>query len=281
MFQDHSSSASRRQVLQWLGACALPWLTPRTAHAADLPLSTTGVEHFGMTLPDPEATAKFYGRIFDPQLFQERDPPLRFYVKLGSGYLGFGGNPNVAASVDHFCVLVRDLRPPELRKSLEAAGVPLTAGALGMATDPDGIRLQMAGTPGGLAKTIIPAFRVSEDEAVFQAIAPDHVTLRVSNLDRSVEHYRKLFGPEASRTSKPARVWFGAARTKIGLEPVAAGEKPAVHHICVRVAGFDRKIAADKLQRLSVTVVPSDEDRVIRFRDPNGLLMELKADAPA
>ena len=70
-------------------------------------------------------------------------------------------------------------------------------------------------------------------------------------------------------------MWFAAARTKIGLALVAAGEKPGVQHIAVRVAAFDRRKAMAKLERADVKVVPSDEDQMVRFRDPNGLLMEI------
>ena len=117
---------------------------------------------------------------FDGQLFQEKDPPPRFYVKLGTGYLAFGGNPNVPPSIDHFCVLLENYQPQEMRKSLEAAGVPLGAGPFGMATDPDGMRLQFLRVPGGLAKTIIPAYRLSAEDALFEAVAPDHVMLHLS-----------------------------------------------------------------------------------------------------
>jgi catechol 2,3-dioxygenase-like lactoylglutathione lyase family enzyme len=264
--------------MQWLGACAIPWLASRSMRAENLPIATTGLEHFGMTVPDPEATAKFYGRIFDGQLFQEKDPPPRFYVKLGTGYLAFGGNPNVPPSIDHFCVLLENYQPQEMRKSLEAAGVPLGAGPFGMATDPDGMRLQFLRVPGGLAKTIIPAYRLSAEDALFEAVAPDHVMLHVADLDRSSEHYAKLFGAELSRTRKPARVWFRAAKTKLGLELAAAGEKPSVHHICIRVAGFDKKAAAEKLKRAGVESAVSDEG-LLRFRDPNGITMELKGEA--
>jgi hypothetical protein len=72
-------------------------------------------------------------------------------------------------------------------------------------------------------------------------------------------------------------VWFEAARTKIGLERVAAGEKPAVRHISLRVAGFDRGSAAEKLKRARIEVVASDETQTIRFRDPNGFVTELRA----
>jgi catechol 2,3-dioxygenase-like lactoylglutathione lyase family enzyme len=274
MQQDRTS---RRQAIQWLGACAIPLLARGVARADDLPLHTTGLEHFGLTVPDPEATAKFYGGIFDRQLFQEKDPPARFYVKLGTGYLAFGGNATSSPSIDHFCALVVDYQSQEMRKNLEAAGVTMSPGAFGMALDPDGLRLQLLRVPGGLAKTIIPAYRLSGDDALFEVVAPDHVMLHVSDLDRSTEHYKKLF-PEFTRTKKPERVWFGAARTKLGLELTTNGEKPSIHHICVRVAGFEKKSAMEKLKRIEVESTVSDEG-FVRFRDPNGIVMELKGEA--
>lgn len=269
---------SRRQAMQRLGAGAIALLARGVARADDLPLHTTGIEHFGYTVPDPEAAAKFYGRIFDGQLFQEKDPPPRFYVKIGSGYLAFGGNASVSPSIDHFCALVENYQPQEMRKSLEGAGVSMSPGPFGMALDPDALRLQLLRVPGGLAKTIVPAYRLSQDDALFEAIAPDHVMLHVSDLDRSAEHYRKIFGPEASRTKKPERVWFGAARTKLGIERAADGEKPSIHHICVRVAGFEKKSALEKLKRNGIESMISGEG-FVRFRDPNGIVMELKGEA--
>ncbi|MGA2882122.1 MAG: VOC family protein [Bryobacteraceae bacterium] len=278
MIHPKSNLTSRRQAIRWLGASAVGFSAIGIALAEDLPLNTTGIEHFGMTVPDPEASAKFYGRIFDGQLFQEKDPPPRFYVKLGTGYLAFGGTPTATPSIDHFCTLINNYQPQEMRKSLEAAGVALGPGPFGMATDPDGLRLQLLRVPGGLAKTIIPAFRLSEEPALFQAVSPDHVMLHVSDLDRSAEYYRKLFGAEVSRTKKPERVWFPVAKTKLGLELAPAGEKPSIHHICVRVAGFDKKSAIEKLKRAEVGNYVSEEG-LLTFRDPNGMRMELKGES--
>ena len=119
------------------------------------------------------------------QLFQERDPPPRFYVKIGISYIAFGGiaetAPNKAARIDHFCALVEDYKPQEMRKALEATGIPMSGpGALAMAQDPDGLRLQMLGVPGGLARTIIPSRRISQDEPAVQAVGFDHIVLAVS-----------------------------------------------------------------------------------------------------
>lgn len=267
---------NRREILVGLGAGAAGLLAAADSPAAGpLPLNTTGLEHIGFTVPDPEASARFYGRIFDPQLFQEKDPPPRFYVRFGTAYAAFGGSAGVTPKIDHFCALVNEYKPAEMRKAVEDAGISMGAGRLGMPTDADGLRLQLLGVPGGLAKTIIPAFRVNQDDAAVQAIGLDHIMLHVSDLERSTAHYRKFFGMETARTKKPVRVWFTAARTRLGLEQVAAGEAPSVHHICVRVA----RVAPAKLAALGVEILPASEEKLLRFRDPNGLLMELKGDS--
>src|SRR5579863_7593373 len=98
---------SRREALTLAAAFA----TRAIAQTPQLPLQTTGLEHLGMTVPDQKASAEFYGRIFDPQLFQERDPPPRYYVRMGSAYIAFGGatdvraaaDANSQAKIDHFC----------------------------------------------------------------------------------------------------------------------------------------------------------------------------------
>ncbi|HEY6340334.1 MAG TPA: hypothetical protein VIY49_02485 [Bryobacteraceae bacterium] len=246
-----------------------------TASAAPLPLDTTGLEHVGFTVPDPEAAAKFYGRIFDPQLFQEKNPPPRFYVRFGTAYAAFGGSAGVAPKIDHFCALVKDYKAAETRKAVEEAGIAMGAGPLGMPTDADGLRLQLLGVPGGLAKTIIPAYRVSQDDAAVQPIGMDHIMLHVSDLERSVRHYRTFFGRETSRATTPARVWFTVAKTRLGLEQVAQGEAPSVHHICIRTA----RVFPERLKALGVETLTENDEQLPRFRDPNGLLMELKGES--
>ena len=269
--------ASRRDALRVLGtACAAPFIGGGILTAASLPLDTTGLEHVGFSVPDPESAAKFYGRIFDPQLFQEKDPPPRFYVRFGTAYVAFGGSANVTPKIDHFCALVKDYKPQEMRKVVTDAGIAMGTGPLGMPTDSDGLRLQLLGVPGGLAKSIIPAYRVTQDAAAVQPIGLDHIMLHVSDLERSVAHYRKFFGMETSRTKNPGRVWFGAAKTRLGLEQVPAGEAPSVHHICIRVA---RAVSPTVMKALGAEILPANNEKLLRFRDPNGLVMELRAES--
>jgi catechol 2,3-dioxygenase-like lactoylglutathione lyase family enzyme len=243
-----------------------------------LPLKNTGLEHFGLTVPDSAAAARFYGRIFDTQLFKEKDPPPRFYVRVGISYLAFGQKADTPAFIDHFCALTDGYGRGEARKAMVDVGITFGSGALGMAVDPDGLRFQILGVPGGLAGTIVPGPRISQEEPLFQAIGTDHLILHVSNLEASAAHYKKIFGPELPRTKKPDRVWFQLAHTRLGLEQAGPGEKPSIHHISARVAGFDAKSAVSKLKTAKVEVTASTA-KAVMFKDLNGIEMEIQGNA--
>ncbi len=269
---------SRRDALAAAGGFAFLLASPGRAEdtaAGPLPLHTTGLEHIGMTVTDQKASAEWYGRIFDPQLFQERDPPPRFYVRMGTAYIAFGGAPadNPTPRIDHFCALVKDYKPDEMRAALDKAGIQMGQGRLGMPTDADGIRLQLLGVPGGLARTIIPSTRITTDDAAVAAIGLDHVALAVTDMARATDHYAKFFGPPASK--KADLVSFQVVNTRLVLEPVAGGGKPAISRLSFRVAGFDRKATAAKLQKFQVETTPAPGGKALRFKDPNGFTIEL------
>jgi catechol 2,3-dioxygenase-like lactoylglutathione lyase family enzyme len=269
---------NRREALTAAASLACVWAIPGRAEdtsSGPLPLHTTGLEHIGMTVPDQKASAEWYGRIFDPQLFQERDPPPRYYVRMGTAYIAFGGTPaaDPTPKIDHFCALVKDYKPDEMRAAIEKAGVTMGNGRLGMPTDADGIRLQLLGVPGGLAKTIIPSARITTDDAAVAAIGLDHVVLAVSDLDRAASHYANFFGPPA--TKKADQVWFQIANTRLLLEPVSSGSKPGIARLSFRIADFDKKSISSKLRKFGVETTPAQGDQALRFRDPNGFSIEL------
>jgi len=269
---------SRREALAAATGMALMWAVPGQADETGpgpLPLQTTGLEHIGMTVPDQKASAEWYGRIFDPQLFQERDPPPRFYVRMGTAYIAFGGTPatDPTPKIDHFCALVKNYKPDEMRAAVEKAGITMGTGRLGMPTDDDGIRLQLLGVPGGLARTIIPSTRITTDDAAVEAVGLDHIALAVSDLQKASAHYAKFFGPPS--TKKAEQISFQIVNTRLLLEPVAGGAKPAIQRLSFRVAGFDRKALAAKLQKFQVETTAAQGDRGLRFRDLNGFTIEL------
>lgn len=240
-----------------------------------LPLKTTGLEHIGVTIPNPEASARFYGRIFDPQLFKERDIANRFYCRMGTAYLAFGTNATVTQpKIDHICALVENYNAQYVSTALAALGITMGTGPTAMPTDADGMRLQLLGVPGGLAGSIIPGGRISQEDAIVQAVGLDHITQWVSDLDVSAKFYGAFFGKESSRTAN--RVTFDVARTKLVLEKAPAGEAPRVHHFTLRVAGLNRNDATAKLTALGAKIAPSGDEGLLRFQDLDGFLCELK-----
>ena len=244
--------------------------------SSQLPLKTSGLEHVGLTVPDPKKSAAFYGRIFDPQIFQEMSPPLRYYCRLGIGYVAFGGNSTGAARIDHFCAMVEDYRLEDMRAELATQGIKLTGmPGFNAVTDPDGIRMQFMATPGGLLPTIIASTRVTQNDAICEAVGLDHVVVQVPDPEASAVFYRKFFGKESSRERSPERIWFTAARTRLGLEKVAAGQTPHINRFGIRVAGFDRQAVARKLAGIGVTV-SSSGDNLLRFRDADGITVDLR-----
>jgi len=245
------------------------------AAPSQLPLKSTGLEHLGTIVPDVVAAGKFYGRLFNPELYKEKDPPLRYYVTLGVGYLALGTRPNQArAFFDHFCALVKDYDAPAMAQQLKTEGLP--AGRYGIIPDPDGIGLQLLGVPGGLAKSTEPAGRIVDGESLVRPERLTHVVLHVSDLDKSVAFYRRFLGPETRGKHASGAVSFQVAETRLILESAASGESPRVDRVGIRVQAFDHRSVSRELVRLGAQVTTQSKGN-LRFTDPFGLGMELES----
>ena len=273
-------SVSRRTFIYAVGAAlAVPAVTrgqeAAPARTDALPLKTTGIEHLGIMVRDVERSGRFYGQLFNPALYREKDPPLRYYATLGVGYIAIGSLRDGAPRVDHFCTLVQGYRPQDVRASMESAGLG-APGRLGMIGDPDGLQLQLLGMPGGLAKSTVPADRLSQGEALVRPIGLENVRLLVADVDKAADHYRKLFGGEGTRTRDPDRVWFQIEGTRLGLEKAGPRQSPRVDSFGVTVEQLDVRAIGEALVKLGATLDPSGDHRVLRFRDPDGIVLELK-----
>jgi catechol 2,3-dioxygenase-like lactoylglutathione lyase family enzyme len=274
---------SRRAVLEAMGCAALAPLVTGRGHAQDvsappaasqLPLKTTGLEHLGTIVPDVEAAGSFYGRLFNPNLYKEKDPPLRYYVTLGVGYLALGTHGAAPKGYfDHFCALVENYDPKAMAEQLKAEGLP--PGKFGIIPDPDGCGFQLLGVPGGLAKTVVPAERVVPEEALVKPVHLDHVVVRTTDLERSLQFYRKFLGKEAKYTHHADRASFQIVQTRLELEQAPAGEMGHIDRIGIKVQTFDPKMVARELKKMGATVSQPSHKSLL-FTDPVGLTVELQ-----
>jgi catechol 2,3-dioxygenase-like lactoylglutathione lyase family enzyme len=287
---------SRRKVLAGgAGVAAAAWLgagdhargqnPPRAAGsepdaaavAAALPLATLGLEHIGIVVPDVTRAARFYSRVFNPELYKERDGPLRYYVTLDPGYIALGSRAGTTgAFIDHDCALLKAYDRAAMARRLEAEGLP--AGRFGIIPDPDGLGLQLLGVPGGLAGSTERAGRLVDGAALVRPRGLAHVVLHVSDLEKSAAFYRKFFGAETREAD--GSLAFHAAHTRWILQPAPRGEAPRIDRFAVNAARFDAAPLARALEALGARVVSSSAQRV-HFRGPDGLGVELLPVDPA
>jgi len=245
---DKNWTLNRREALAL--AAAFAGRAIAQTPAALLPLRTTGLEHLGMTVPDQKASAEFYGRIFDPQLFQERDPPPRYYVRLGTAYIAFGAQPTSGPPLMRTpgpasttsARSSKTISRQEMRAAIEQAGNQHGDGAVGNA---DGFRRHPPSVIGSARRTGADhhsSTRISTDERRRRSgRSGSHRADRVRH-GEVFGFLRKVLRPAVSRSKKPERTWFGVAQTRLALETGAAGSKPAIERVCVKIAGFDRRV---------------------------------------
>ncbi|HEY0962278.1 MAG TPA: VOC family protein [Pseudomonadales bacterium] len=274
----NTSNLSRRSVLGALAAIAPAAMLGTRAIAQplkgdELPLHTTGLEHIGIVVPDTEKSARFYSRLFNPEMQKEKDAPLRYYVMMGTGYMAIGSRAGVSeAKVDHYCTLVNGYDRELMNAALAARGMP--AAARGVVPDPDGIGLQLIAVPGGPGPTAVPGGRLVEGDALVTPIGFDSILLKVQDLRRSADFYSNFYN--SAPADEADQLAFAAADTRIILRAVAAGESAGVERFTMRVGAFDTAAVAAELAALGATIDASAPSGLLRFRDPDGLGVELK-----
>jgi predicted enzyme related to lactoylglutathione lyase len=290
---------SRRHFMAGIGATAVLPMLPAFGGAQTrplLPLNTPKIDHLDIIVPDVAAAARFYMSVFNTTLHaQPFQGGLRYFVLLGDlpeatrqvGYVAIGDARGRGTYIGHFCTSVFDYRQNStaITAAINEAGAKAGVGGLsggggvgGIFTDPDGIELQFLPAPDTLVTAATPSDLVEWRKGLVTPRGVDHVLLHVANVDKAVQFYQILYGAPAVRQKAPDRVWFQIGDTRLGLEQVAAGQKPHIEHFAVKVATFDRGAVTTALTKLGAAAVPSpDESTVLRFRDPFGISTELVA----
>ena len=242
----------------------------------ELPLQTTGLEHLGMLVPDVTRAAQFYGRLFNPAVHKEADPPLRYYVVLGKGYIALGSRETAPDPViDHYCVLLKKYDRAAMDARLATEG--LEPAMRGIVYDPDRIGLQLLEEPAGLAATTVPAGNIVEGPSLVTPLTMESILLRVSDLAATGE-FMSLFFPEMA-SPVPGQRWFAAADTPIAIRQAVGREKPAVDDWTVGCRPFDRDAVGQALAAIGAVIRPSAPG-TLRILDPYGLPLTLRmADA--
>jgi predicted enzyme related to lactoylglutathione lyase len=260
------------------------------AQAPALPLENLGLEHLDILVPDTAESARFYMRVFDTALHQQPfRGSIRYFILLGIlpenrqvGYIAIGAAGDRPVQIGHYCALARTYDRAGVASALEAAGYPVPAGGFGMIPDVDGIELQLFTLPAGLVTAAVPSDLPVELSGLVRPRGLDNVLLRVTDIERSLEYYRFVYGAglESEDPENPNRVWFNfESATRLGLEPVPPGEAPRIERFGIKVAPFDRGMVVDGLRAIGAEVLSGPEESgLVRFRDNYGITLEIIAD---
>jgi catechol 2,3-dioxygenase-like lactoylglutathione lyase family enzyme len=301
----YTDGLSRRQFASLIAA--LPLLGARAAaHGAAgqaavdqtgsprlLPINTPKIDHLDVIVPNVEASARFYMGVFNTQLHaQPFQGGFRYFVLLNdlpenrqAGYIAIGDARGRGTYIGHFCTSVFNWRRDSaalmaaLNDEVAKAGLGKLGGSGGIGgifSDPDGIEIQFLPAPDTVVTAAVPSTLVEWKKGLVTPRGIDHVLLHVADLEKGVRFYRILYGMEASRDKNPDRVWFRIGDTRLGLQQASAGAKPHIEHYAIKVAPYDRAAVTAGLTKLGARVEPSsDEPTVLRFRDLDGISLEL------
>jgi catechol 2,3-dioxygenase-like lactoylglutathione lyase family enzyme len=138
----------------------------------------------------------------------------------------------------------------------------------------------------GLLAAMAPISMVADAPAetstlsTFRGRSLNHVTLSVSDVERSQEFYSRLLGGTMScrsiQTDKGPKVENAMLAFPEGYITLVKLGKPKVHHFCVGVENFAIDAALEKLKSDFPESEPiTHRDEELYFRDPDGILGQI------
>jgi catechol 2,3-dioxygenase-like lactoylglutathione lyase family enzyme len=115
--------------------------------------------------------------------------------------------------------------------------------------------------------------RTASQQSPFRATTLNHVTVHVSDLEKSKDFYVRLLGLPVLHDyldHTPPSSYLGLGKSFLCLE---TGESPGIDHFCLGLQSYDPKEASERLKANGLT--PDIQQDQVYFRDPDGILVQL------
>ncbi len=112
----------------------------------------------------------------------------------------------------------------------------------------------------------------AESESTFEAVELNHIALRVTDVLRSREFYKKHLGLTVARDGGERNCFLNCGNNFVAL---FRSDEPRMDHYCYAIKDYDVNKAEEKLNEHNL------EPRVVRdagriyFKDPDGLTVQL------
>ncbi len=128
-----------------------------------------------------------------------------------------------------------------------------------------------AAASAGLDRSVLAA----EEASTFEALNINHIALRVTDVERSRELYKKHLGMQVIRQT-PGRQCF----LRCGPNHFVAlfkSDQPRMDHYCYSIKNYDQRDASRKLKSHGLAPEMPPHTNRIYFKDPDGLKVQLSA----
>jgi catechol 2,3-dioxygenase-like lactoylglutathione lyase family enzyme len=126
----------------------------------------------------------------------------------------------------------------------------------------------------GLAMLAVAGGTASAADTGFAAATINHVSIQVSNIQRSAEFYMRAFGLPKRKAGNPDAVRLGVGPSHLTLRQ----EKPSgnVDHFCLGIDKFNHDAVVRDLKARGVTPEPDEKGpQGFHVKDPDGFRVQL------
>ena len=114
---------------------------------------------------------------------------------------------------------------------------------------------------------------VASGSTGFQARSMNHVTLAVSDVQRSKAFYERVLGIDVVSTQKNG-INLGMGDSFLGLYNM--GENTGIHHFCVGLDSYTVDSAAGRLRDMGIEPYVREDKPEVYFQDPDGITVQLE-----
>ena len=113
----------------------------------------------------------------------------------------------------------------------------------------------------------------AEKKSTFEAVGLNHIALRVPDVARSRDFYRKHLGLKVRRESPGQNCFMTVGDNFVAL---FRGDAPRMDHYCYSIKNYNQKAAAEKLRANGIKqeTIRMQANRIY-FPDPDGLTVQL------
>jgi len=135
-------------------------------------------------------------------------------------------------------------------------------------------RRQLLAGIAAFSATTMATAQSKADQPAFEGKSLNHVTLSVSNVEKSKNFYRSILGVTIISEQKNG-INLGLGDSFLGL--YAIKEPPRINHFCIGLDEFQVQVAAERLQQHGISPVVRKDKPEVYFKDPDGITVQLES----